>query len=221
MTNLSTAPSLDFAPVDGTVFDDRLANGRIATADPERYFDFSTPGRFRETRGAEVREGDYAYTRSRREGFVRVINHSAEPGAVRIQAVDDDGVAHGPLTLSLPAHGTRHFNSGDLEQGKCAVFVRQKVCNLRSPLTWSAEPRGARRAGRPRQRAVAVAAVRHAETCGRCAGKGCPARALRDQEAVACCLAGAGWGKPVSAVASATSSNRRRRAPGSYSSSRQ
>ena len=28
--------------MDGTVFDDRLANGRIATADPERYFDFST-----------------------------------------------------------------------------------------------------------------------------------------------------------------------------------
>ena len=64
LTNLSTAPSLDFAPADGTVFDDRLAGGRIATADPERYFDFSTPGRFRETRGAEVREGDYAYTRS-------------------------------------------------------------------------------------------------------------------------------------------------------------
>ena len=53
----------------------------------------------------------------RRQGFVRVINHSGEPGEVRIEAVDDDGRAYGPVTLSVGANGTHHFNSEDLERG--------------------------------------------------------------------------------------------------------
>ena len=53
----------------------------------------------------------------RRQGFVRVINHSNEPGEVRVQAIDDDGRAYGPATLSVAANGTRHFNSDDLERG--------------------------------------------------------------------------------------------------------
>ena len=53
----------------------------------------------------------------RRQGFVRVINHSGEAGEVRIEAVDDDGKAYGPVTLSVGANGTHHFNSEDLERG--------------------------------------------------------------------------------------------------------
>ncbi|MXY56268.1 MAG: formylglycine-generating enzyme family protein [Gammaproteobacteria bacterium] len=52
-----------------------------------------------------------------RQGFVRVVNHEDREGEVRIDAVDDGGTAYGPVTLSLDANQTRHFNSGDLEAG--------------------------------------------------------------------------------------------------------
>ena len=53
----------------------------------------------------------------RRAGFVRVANHTPAPGAVRIFAVDDAGVAREPVELALAARQTRHFNSRDLEAG--------------------------------------------------------------------------------------------------------
>ena len=52
-----------------------------------------------------------------REGFVRLINHADRAGEVRIDALDDEGVAYGPLTLSIGRYETVHFNSGDLEAG--------------------------------------------------------------------------------------------------------
>ena len=52
-----------------------------------------------------------------REGFLRVINRTAEAGEVSIEAVDDAGVSAGPVLLSLGAGETAHFNSRDLEQG--------------------------------------------------------------------------------------------------------
>ena len=55
-----------------------------------------------------------------REGFVRVINHSAEAGEVTIEAVDDAGMSVGPVALALPANATVHFNSKDLEAGNAA-----------------------------------------------------------------------------------------------------
>lgn len=51
------------------------------------------------------------------EGFVRVINHSAEAGAVSVFAIDDAGGQFGPVTLSLGAGANQHFNSTDLEFG--------------------------------------------------------------------------------------------------------
>ena len=51
------------------------------------------------------------------QGFVRVINRSAESGTVRIHAVDDSGRRAGPVTLSMSAEATSHFNSDDLEMG--------------------------------------------------------------------------------------------------------
>ncbi len=53
----------------------------------------------------------------RREGFVRVANHSGDAGAVRIFAVDDAGDAREPVELALAARQTRHFSSRDLEAG--------------------------------------------------------------------------------------------------------
>ena len=52
-----------------------------------------------------------------REGFVRVINHSAEAGEVTIDPVDDSGREFDTITLSTDANETVHFNSGDLETG--------------------------------------------------------------------------------------------------------
>ena len=54
------------------------------------------------------------------QGFVRIINHSDRGGAVRIHAIDDTGRSFGPISLSLDANQTRHFNSGDLERGNAA-----------------------------------------------------------------------------------------------------
>lgn len=55
-----------------------------------------------------------------REGFVRVINHSSRTGEVRLDAIDDAGDVHGPITLNIGARETVHFNSRDLELGNPA-----------------------------------------------------------------------------------------------------
>ena len=49
------------------------------------------------------------------QGFARVINRSDAAGEVRIEAFDDAGMMHGPVTLSLGAGETVHFNSDHLE----------------------------------------------------------------------------------------------------------
>ena len=54
---------------------------------------------------------------SRRHGFIRLVNRSDEPGTVSIHAVNDAGVLHGPVEISLDARETIHFNSEDLESG--------------------------------------------------------------------------------------------------------
>ena len=51
------------------------------------------------------------------QGFVRVINHSDYAGEVAIHSVDDTGQRFGPVTLSLGARETKHFNSIDLRDG--------------------------------------------------------------------------------------------------------
>ena len=52
-----------------------------------------------------------------RQGFVRVINRSVREGEVRIEAWDDGGMHRGPVTISIGAKETLHFNSTDLEEG--------------------------------------------------------------------------------------------------------
>ncbi|MDE0005136.1 MAG: SUMF1/EgtB/PvdO family nonheme iron enzyme [Rhodospirillaceae bacterium] len=54
------------------------------------------------------------------QGFVRVINHSEVAGQVRIDAFDDNGMAYGPVMLSIGPGDTVHFNSEDLELGNAA-----------------------------------------------------------------------------------------------------
>ena len=54
---------------------------------------------------------------SGRQGFVRVINRSDDGGDVTIHAYDDAGAKQGPVTLTMGANETAHFNSDDLESG--------------------------------------------------------------------------------------------------------
>ena len=61
------------------------------------------------------------------QGFVRVINHSDEPGEVTIEAFDDAGVPYGPVTLDIGANETVHFNSGDLEEGNAGKGLMEGV----------------------------------------------------------------------------------------------
>ena len=54
------------------------------------------------------------------QGFVRVINHSAEAGAISIEAVDESGERQGPMSLAIDAGQALHFNAEDLERGNAA-----------------------------------------------------------------------------------------------------
>ena len=51
------------------------------------------------------------------QGFIRIINRSDRSGRVTIVATDDSGNRSSSVTLSMGALETRHFNSGDLENG--------------------------------------------------------------------------------------------------------
>ena len=50
-------------------------------------------------------------------GVVRIVNRSDRAGDVDITAIDDSGNEAGPITLSIGAGSSRHFNSEDLEEG--------------------------------------------------------------------------------------------------------
>ena len=52
-----------------------------------------------------------------RQGFARVVNRGDAEASIQIEAIDDDGTRQGPVTLTVPAGATTHFNSGDLEGG--------------------------------------------------------------------------------------------------------
>ena len=51
------------------------------------------------------------------QGFARLINRTGESGEVHIEAFDDEGVLHGPVSLDLAANEAAHLNSEDLELG--------------------------------------------------------------------------------------------------------
>ena len=52
-----------------------------------------------------------------RQGFARVVNHGEATATIQMDAFDDAGVRHGPVTLTLGAGQAAHFNSADLEDG--------------------------------------------------------------------------------------------------------
>ena len=72
------------------------------------------------------------------EGFVRIVNRSDRSGEVEIRAVDDAGKEFGPISLSIGADSSRHFNSEDLESGNTDKGLSDGVgdgqCNWRLEL---------------------------------------------------------------------------------------
>ena len=55
------------------------------------------------------------------QGVVRIVNHDDVAGEVRIDAVDDAGTRHGPLTLDIGAGESVQLTSEDLERGNAAI----------------------------------------------------------------------------------------------------
>ena len=66
------------------------------------------------------------------EGFMRVINHSAEAGEVLITARDSLGVLYRLVSVPIEAGETLHFNSNDLEQGNAEKGLSGGVGSGRS-----------------------------------------------------------------------------------------
>ena len=58
-----------------------------------------------------------------REGMVRIVNHSDEAGRVAVTAIDDSGLAFGPVTLQIGARQAIRFSSTDLERGNEALGI--------------------------------------------------------------------------------------------------
>ena len=52
-----------------------------------------------------------------RQGFARVVNHGDSTATIQMEAFNDAGQRHGPVTLTLGAGEAAHFNSTDLEDG--------------------------------------------------------------------------------------------------------
>ena len=124
-----------------------LRRNAVADISPLRQSGLAAPGNFVDLRGNPLRDGHAEHVAALREsgtavefddgghrvplfpsssagsslvGFVRVINHSDEPGNVRIEAVDETGDRRGPASLAINAGQALHFNAGDLEQGNPA-----------------------------------------------------------------------------------------------------
>ncbi|MCZ0942148.1 MAG: hypothetical protein OXJ53_03725 [Gammaproteobacteria bacterium] len=64
---------------------------------------------------------------SGREGFLRVVNHSAQNGEVRIEAADDAGTSAAPVTLAIGAAQAVHLNSRDLEGGNAGKGLPEGI----------------------------------------------------------------------------------------------
>jgi len=64
---------------------------------------------------------------SLRQGFLRLINHSDQPGDVSLTATDDTGREFGPVSLALAARQVIHFNSSELEMGNSAKGLESGI----------------------------------------------------------------------------------------------
>ncbi len=129
LTNLSTAPAVDFAPTDAAVFDDRFVGGRVVKDVPTNYVDFLAGGRFRKTEGAEIDSGDHTYTRVEPNKATIVLDYddggrctyefrfrSRTAGDLSYDCADDSGESgwHLAETPSADDSGDAHCRPNDI-----------------------------------------------------------------------------------------------------------
>ena len=106
---LDAAPDVPgemFAPADEAAFNDLFVGKRAATNFPTVYADFVSPGRFRETQGADTYTGSYTYQ-----------NTGSNTGTVTFNYDDGDRcTTH--LTFASAMAGTATFTCNDGESGE-------------------------------------------------------------------------------------------------------
>ena len=90
-----------------------------------------------------------------REGFVRVVNHSAQAGEIAIEEIDDAGRRAAPVALALAANETAHFNSNGDDRAHSLVGVRRRPFQ---PLDVRAYATASRRGRELKRRFVALIA---------------------------------------------------------------
>ena len=56
-----------------------------------------------------------------REGVARIVNRGYRAVELSIEAFNDEGMSHGPVTLTIGARAAAQFTSGDLEMGNAAA----------------------------------------------------------------------------------------------------
>ena len=95
---------------------------RVSGYDPESVGTYRLHANFTADAGRPAAEIPLflAASHANRQGFIRLVNASNDAGTVDVYAIDDDGVRRGPVTVSLDALQTRHFNSSDLETGNAS-----------------------------------------------------------------------------------------------------
>ena len=98
-------PGEMLAPADEAAFNDLFVGKRVRSDIPNYYIDFSSPGRFRETEGAEVFSGSYSYR-----------NTGPNTGTVTLNYDDGDRCTF-RLTFTSATSGTATFSCNDGTSG--------------------------------------------------------------------------------------------------------
>ena len=102
----SDIPGEMFAPANEAAFNDLFVGKRAATNFPTVYADFVSPGRFRETEGADTYTGSYTYQ-----------NTGSNTGTVTFNYDDGDRCTT-RLTFTSAMAGTATFTCADGESGE-------------------------------------------------------------------------------------------------------
>ena len=106
---LDAAPDIPdpmFAPANEAAFNDLVVGKRISSGVPNYYSDFVSPGRFRETEGADTYTGSYTYR-----------NTGSNTGTVTLNYDDGDRCTF-HLTFASATAGTGTFTCNDGESGE-------------------------------------------------------------------------------------------------------
>ena len=123
-------PGEMFAPADEAAFNDLFVGKRAATNFPTVYADFVSPGRFRETQGADTYTGSYTYQNTGSNTGTVTFNYddgdrcttqltfaSAMAGTATFTCNDGSSGAYTWQLVEIPASGGDSFGVGDTLPG--------------------------------------------------------------------------------------------------------